>query len=95
MQYFLANSQLEQWVDEGVAVLDGDVLDVREHGRFSSMVSAVHVVSLVTGSDAQHKVLGRVYCDDELIAKGGQLYLDSLLIEEDAYDVVRGLLLAP
>jgi hypothetical protein len=91
LEFFISHKILEAWSEEGKAALEADSLKLEGRGASRSLTPAIHIVSLVSGEDGRQYV-GTVRTEEEIAKMGGELYFDSLLVDEDAYTVERGFL---
>lgn len=89
MKLFLPNATLEAWTVEEKADLKDGRLVLTETKATYPAVSAVHLHSLVSGTD-DHKLLAKVKTDEQLRALGAEHMSDSVLIGETAYEVTQG-----
>ena len=91
IKLFLPQSTLEEWAAEGRADLkDGRLFIGSEQGA-CRVAPAVHFLRLVSGSDS-NKLLATVKTPLQLEQMGAEQMLDSVILGEDAYDVVQGYL---
>lgn len=92
MELFVSNNVLEVLSSDGKAEATTNSLKLEGRGTSKSFQPAVHILSVVSGDDSERKFVGTVRTESELSALGGELYHDSLLLNEDAYTVERGFL---
>ncbi len=88
---FVSQELLDEWTAEGKAELEGSLLRIAEEERSFELSPGVHFVSLAAGDD-RAKLVGKVKSDAQLQALGAELYMNSVLVGEDAYDVQPGFL---
>ncbi len=93
---FLPQATLETWAAEGRADLREGKLFVGAEKATCSVAPAVHFSRLVSGTDAR-KLVDTVKTPAQLEQMGAEQMSDSVIVGEDAYDVVQGYLaeLAP
>lgn len=91
MRVFLPQSTLETWALEDKADLHDDRLVVPgdAHAEGYALTPAVHFVQLVSGSD-DARLLARVKTASQLAGLGAEHLHDSVLVGENAYEVVPG-----
>jgi hypothetical protein len=88
---FVSQELLDQWAVEGKIELAGNTLKLLAEQRAFHLLPGVRFLSLAAGQD-RAKLLGRVKTEDQLQTLGAELYMNSVLLEEDAYDVQCGFL---
>lgn len=94
---FFPQACLDQWAVEGkIEVTPTELLlGVAGAGRRYTMDEAVHVVVEVTGTDDPHGIIGKVKSKSELESLGAEILENSMIIGDNAYDVVPGWVGAP
>jgi hypothetical protein len=92
---FFPQGALDEWVGEDRADLKGEDLLLRAEGRRYRIIEAVHVVREVTGADDPHELLGRVKTRAFLTELGAEMLESSMILGDNAYDVVQGFIGAP
>jgi hypothetical protein len=75
---------------DGLVELNGAELQLTGKGITFKVAEAVHVVGEVTGADDAHELVGRVKTRVALEELGAELMESSLLMGDNAYDVVPG-----
>jgi hypothetical protein len=90
MKLFLPQTQLEEWaLADKADVRDGRLLVAGEGGAGHPVTPAVHFVQLVSGADEQ-RLLAKVKTESQLASLGAEKMADSVLVGENAYEVVSG-----
>lgn len=92
---FFPQAALDAWVAEDRVDLAADELTIRAEGRRFKIVEGVRVLREVTGSPDQAEVVGRVKSLAYLNELGAELLEGSMIIGDNAYDVVPGFVGAP
>ncbi|HEY2509918.1 MAG TPA: hypothetical protein VGI39_03655 [Polyangiaceae bacterium] len=95
---FFPQTALDAWLIDGKVDLRGDELTLMtgpETGRQYRVVEAVRIVHEVTGGTDAHELLGRVKPKGQLDERGAEILESSLLLGDNAYDVVPGWLGEP
>ena len=92
---FFPQAALDQWIVDGSIDLSGSELTILEEGRKYRLAEAVHVVREVTGAGDPHELVGRVKSVQYLMELGAELVESSMILGENAYDVVPGWLGSP
>ncbi|HUB05763.1 MAG TPA: hypothetical protein VMB50_02120 [Myxococcales bacterium] len=88
---FVSQELLDQWAGQGKIELSGNHLKILSENRTFQLRPGARFLSLAAGQDA-NKLVGKVKSDDQLQDLGGELYMNSVLVGEDAYDVQAGFL---
>ncbi|NVJ06672.1 hypothetical protein HUW63_15665 [Myxococcus sp. AM001] len=87
---FLPQAQLEEWALADKADLrEGRLVVMAEGGVAFPVTPAVHFVQLVSGEDTQGLV-ARVKTEEQLARLGAEQMADSVLVGDNAYEVVPG-----
>lgn len=104
---FFPQTALDVWLSDGTVDLSGDELTIVEAaeqtaqaeeaapGRRYRLTEAVRIVNEVTGSPDANDLVGRVKSKTFLDGRKAELMESSLLLGENAYDVVPGWLGEP
>ncbi len=91
LRLFLPQATLEQWAADGRADLTDGKLFVEPDRATCQVAPAVHFLRLASGSDSKG-LLQRVKTAAQLEQMGAEQMSDSVILGEDAYDVVQGYL---
>jgi len=89
VKLFLPQTLLEEWTSSNKADLHEHALVVTGETVHYPIEPAVHVTSLVSGSD-EHQLLKKVKTDAQLSELGAERLADSVVAGESAYDVESG-----
>jgi hypothetical protein len=92
---FFPQTALDAWVIDGRVELAESELTLRPEGRRYQVSEAVHVVREVTGTACPYDLVGRVKRRLQLLELGAELMDDSMLVGDNAYDVVAGWVAVP
>jgi hypothetical protein len=92
---FFPQTALDEWVGENRADIKGEELTLKVEGRRYRIIEAVRIVREVTGADDPHELLGRVKTRAFLVELGAELLEGSMILGDNAYDVVQGFVGAP
>jgi hypothetical protein len=92
---FFPQAALDVWLTDGTVDLRADELTIVAEGRRYRLTEAVRIVNEVTGGPDTNDVLGRVKSKALLVEKSAELLESSLVLGENAYDVVPGWLGEP
>jgi hypothetical protein len=92
---FFPQAALDQWVGEGIVELAGDVLTIVAEGRSYKIVEAARFLCEVAGAGDENQLVGKVMTRVFLNELGAEVLEDSVILGENAYDVVCGFLAVP
>ncbi len=92
---FFPQACLDQWGVEGKIELTPTELVILAEGRRYEITEVVHVVVEVTGAPDPHGIVGKVKAKTELENIGAEILENSMIIGDNAYDVVPGWAGAP
>ncbi|AKU98519.1 hypothetical protein AKJ09_05183 [Labilithrix luteola] len=87
---FFPQAALDQWGIEGKVDLSASDLILLAEGRSYKVVEAVHVVTEVTGANDAHQIVGKVKSKVSLEELGAEILENSMIIGDNAYDVIPG-----
>lgn len=87
---FWPQETMDNWVVDEKATIEDDVLKIVDEGHRYQLSQAVHFVADVGDGSDPHKLVGRVKELETLTEMGAEHYMDSVLIEDSAYEVVPG-----
>lgn len=92
---FFPQIALDQWgIDAAIELTATDLILLSE-GRRYKIAEAVRVVAEVTGANDEHKLVGKVKPKALLEQLGAEILENSMIIGENAYDVVPGWMATP
>lgn len=92
---FFPQACLDQWGVEGKIELTPTELVILAEGRRYEITEVVRVVVEVTGAPDPHGIVGKVKAKAELENIGAEILENSMIIGDNAYDVVPGWAGAP
>jgi hypothetical protein len=92
---FFPQTALDEWVSENRVDIKGEELTLKVEGRKYRIIEAVRVLREVTGADDPHELLGRVKTRAFLMELGAELLEGSMILGDNAYDVVQGFIGSP
>jgi hypothetical protein len=87
---FVPQEALETWLSSGRVHMVGETLFVE--GQAFSLESAVRFISEVAGGGDEQALIGRVKTLAQLEALGGEHVSDSVVLGDNAYEVIDGFL---
>ena len=86
---FLPQGELDRWVSEARATVQGEVLTISSGLEFD-LRPAVRFLADVAESGDPHGLLGRVKEKDQLSELGAEHYMGSVVLGDSAYEVEEG-----
>jgi hypothetical protein len=87
---FFSQAAVDQWgIDGKIDLVNGDLILLAE-GRRYKVEEAVRVVTEVTGANDERKIIGKVKPKRALDEIGAELLETSMILGDNAYDVVPG-----
>ena len=92
---FFPQAALDQWNVDGVVDLRGQELTIVGEGRRYKLAEAVRIVCEVTGGVDAQELCGKVKSLSFLQELGAEVVETSMVLGDNAYDVVPGWLGAP
>jgi hypothetical protein len=87
---FFPQAGIDEWNIDGKVDLAGGELILLAEGRRYKVVEAVHVVAEVTGAKDGRGIVGKVKPRASLDEIGAEILEGSMIIGDNAYDVVPG-----
>jgi hypothetical protein len=92
---FFPQATLDEWNADNRVDIRGEDLLLKDQGRRYRIIEAVRVLREVTGAPDPHELLGRVKTRAFLTELGAELLETSMILQDNAYDVVQGFVGAP
>jgi len=92
---FFPQVALDEWLAVAAVELRGTELTITGEARRYQLAEAVHVLREVTGGADQNDLVGRVKSKMFLQEFGAEILESSMILGDNAYDVVPGWLGAP
>lgn len=92
---FLPQRALHAWLVAGSVELSAGRMTIKPEERSYRVVEAVRVIGEVTGASDPYDLVGKVKPVVHVRELGAQLLGDSMVLEDNAYDVVFGWVAMP
>ncbi|MBN1652144.1 MAG: hypothetical protein JXA30_00030 [Deltaproteobacteria bacterium] len=89
---FFPQEALDHWMDEERISIEGEIMCLKAEGGRFRLESAVRFISEVGGGGDRLDLLGKVKSVKQLEEIGGELCAGSVIVGDDAYEVVEGFL---
>lgn len=87
---FVPQQMLDQWLSEERVEVEGEILKTLPEGQRFELTTAVLFKEEVTGEEDAHGLVGKVKDLEQLAEIGAEHYADSVLMGENAYQVIEG-----
>ncbi len=92
---FFPQEALDRWLESGEVELSQGLLTIRKERRRYRLVEAARVMAEVSGLPDPHEVMGKVKTVGFLSELGASLLGESMVIADNAYEIVPGWLGSP
>ncbi|MET0594674.1 MAG: hypothetical protein ABW133_18380 [Polyangiaceae bacterium] len=92
---FFPQAALDLWISDGKVDLAGDELTIKPDARRYKIAEAARVIREVTGLADANDLVGKVKTRQHLSDLGADLLENSMVLGDNAYDVVPGFVGAP
>lgn len=83
---FVSQRRVQQWTEEGRVAIDGNQMTLPELSRTFRLTEAFYVQRAVSEDGDQFKLAGRVKTRTQIATLGGEVFLNSLIIGDTAYE---------
>jgi hypothetical protein len=87
---FVPQETLDEWLSNERVEVDGETMTLKPEGQRFQLKTAVRFVSEVAGGGDAAGLVGKVKDLDQLGALGGEHCADSVVLGDDAYQVLEG-----
>lgn len=92
---FFPQEALDEWIASDRIELKGDELLIKGENRRYKIIEAIRVLREVSGAADIYEVVGKVKTRAFLTELGSEILEGSMIIGDNAYDVVQGFVGAP
>jgi hypothetical protein len=92
---FFPQAALDQWISDGKVDLAGDELTIKPDARRYRILEAARIMREVTGVPDANELVGKVKTRQYLSDLGADLLENSMVLGDNAYDVIPGFVGAP
>jgi hypothetical protein len=92
---FFPQASLDEWLTSDRVDLKNDELTIKSEGRKYKIIEAIRIMREVTASADPHELIGKVKSKAFLEELGAEILESSLVLGDNAYDVVQGFVGAP
>ena len=87
---FLPQTALDEWLTDGRVDVAGDVMTLQPEGRRFKLKTALRFLAEVAEGGDESGLIGKVKDLDQLEALGGEHCSDSVILGDNAYEVIEG-----
>lgn len=87
---FVPQQMLDRWLSEGRVDVEGETMITKPEGQRFLLTTAVLFKAEVTGAPDAHALVGKVKDLEQLARIGAEHYADSVILGDNAYQVVEG-----
>lgn len=91
---FVSQATLDEWLGSGRVAVDGEVMSLASVGRFQ-LETAFHFLSEIAEGGDSEELVGKVKTQEQLASLGGEHCAGSVILGDNAYEVVEGFLGVP
>mgnify|MGYP005831598233 CR=1 FL=1 len=93
---FFSQDIIDAWCDESKVIVENDVLTINRQppARFK-LIPAYRILKVAGGGEDPKRLVNKVKTKAELEALGADIYMNSIIIGESAYDAEYGFLAHP
>ena len=95
IKVFLPQDVVDSWITADKVELSGEVMTFRASCLALRLVSGFYFDHVAGGSDEAHQLLGRAKSKAAIAALGAEVYMNSVLLGETAYEVEGGFVAKP
>lgn len=89
---FFPQGALARWLDEGKVELSGETLTMCQDGHSYRIVEAARIMREISGAPDTYQLQGRVKSRVFLLELGAEIVEESMILGDNAYDIVPGFL---
>jgi hypothetical protein len=83
---FVSQKRVQQWTEEGRVHIEGNQMTLPELGRMFRLTEAFYVERAVSDGGDVLGIKGRVKTRNQIAQLGGEVFLNSLVIGDAAYE---------
>ena len=92
---FLPQDLVDAWISADKAELAGEIMTMRGGALALRLVPGYYFDRVAGGSDEGHELLGRAKSKAAVSALGAEVYMNSVILGETAYEVEAGFVAKP
>ena len=95
VKVFIPQETVDSWLSAERVNLEGEMLQLPGVGLVLRLVPGCYFKEVQAGSDAVFKLLGKVKAKAAVSALGAEMYMNSVILGETAYEVEVGFVAKP
>ena len=95
VKLFIPQETVDSWLSAERVNLEGEMLQLPEGGPVLRLVPGCYFRSVQAGSDEAFNLIGRVKAKAAVSALGAEVYMNSVILGETAYEVEVGFVAKP
>ena len=95
LKVFFPQDVVDAWISADKVEVSGEFMSFRGRGLSLRMVPGFYFDHVAGGSDEGNQLLGRAKSKAALSALGAEVYMNSMILGETAYEVVAGFIAKP
>jgi hypothetical protein len=95
LKIFLPQDVVDSWITADKVELSGEVMTFRGRPITMRLVPGYYFDKVAGGSDEGHELLGRAKSKAAVAALGAEVYMNSMILGETAYEVQAGFIAKP
>jgi hypothetical protein len=95
LKVFFPQDVVDSWISSDKVELSGEIMTFRGGPLSLRMVPGYYFDRIAGGSDEANQLIGRAKSKAALSAMGAELYMNSLILGDTAYEVVAGFIAKP
>jgi hypothetical protein len=95
VKVFIPQDVVDSWVTADKVELAGEIMTFRSLGLSLRLVPGYFFGQVSGGSDEGHNLLGRAKLKAAIAAMGAEVYMNSVILAETAYEVESGFVAKP
>jgi hypothetical protein len=95
MKVFLPQDLVDTWITTDQVDLAGEVMTFHRRPVILRLVPGFYFDHVAGGTDESHELLGRVKSKAAVAALGAEVYMNSVVLGETAYEVEAGFVAKP
>ncbi|MDH5493130.1 MAG: hypothetical protein OEY14_14340 [Myxococcales bacterium] len=92
---FVSQETVDRWLGDERIEIDGERMTLRPEGQQFLLRTAVHLTSEIADGGDEEQLVGRVKDLEALAEIGGEHFADSVILGDNAYEVVVGFIGEP
>jgi hypothetical protein len=95
IKVFIPQGVVDSWITADKVELSGEVMTFRDCGLSLRLVPGYFFGHVSGGLDEGHQLLGRAKAKAAIAAMGAEVYMNSVILGETAYEVEAGFIAKP